>query len=280
MVSTLAVGYAYEPDRPDVAIPEKYGLHQTVADTIGVGGVFRYLRTMPAMLEIGRDMQRLCPHALWLNYVNPMNMIMWTLGVAVPDPLGGVVPQRAGDGGAPGGLRRGAPRGGGLLGGGDQPPGLVPAAAPPHLPRGGPLPPACGGPGGAGELRPRPGALRGAAPLRVLRHRVLPPHERVRALVPAHGEDRERYTPARRRLPAPAPTNGTGRPSEGAQARLVGGRTPSPPGRQQVWESIKQQIAGEAPSTSSAAGSTARTSCTPWRRTPPSGSTATCPTPA
>ena len=55
-----------------------------MADTIGVGGVFRYLRTMPAMLEIGRDMQRLCPQALWLNYVNPMNMIMWTLGVAVP----------------------------------------------------------------------------------------------------------------------------------------------------------------------------------------------------
>jgi alpha-galactosidase len=84
VVSTLAIGYAYEPDRPDVAIPEKYGLHQTVADTIGVGGVFRYLRTMPAMLEIGRDMGRLCPQALWLNYVNPMNMIMWTLGEAVP----------------------------------------------------------------------------------------------------------------------------------------------------------------------------------------------------
>ena len=85
VVTTLAVGYAYENDRPDVAIPRSYGLHQTVADTIGVGGVFRYLRTMPAMLEIGRDMQRLCPQALWLNYVNPMNMIMWTLAEAVPD---------------------------------------------------------------------------------------------------------------------------------------------------------------------------------------------------
>ena len=80
VISTLAIGYAYEPDRPDVAIPNQYGLNQSVADTIGVGGVFRYLRTMPAMLEIGQDMVRLCPNALWLNYVNPMNMIMWTLG--------------------------------------------------------------------------------------------------------------------------------------------------------------------------------------------------------
>jgi alpha-galactosidase len=84
VVTTLAVGYAYEQDRPDVAIPRRYGLHQTVADTIGVGGVFRYLRTMPAMLEIGQDMQRLCPDALWLNYVNPMNMIMWTINLALP----------------------------------------------------------------------------------------------------------------------------------------------------------------------------------------------------
>lgn len=84
VISTLAIGYAYERDRPDLAIPERYGLKQTVADTIGVGGVFRYLRTMPTMLEIGQDMLRLCPDALWLNYVNPMNMIMWTLAEAVP----------------------------------------------------------------------------------------------------------------------------------------------------------------------------------------------------
>jgi alpha-galactosidase len=84
VITTLAVGYAYEQDRPDVAIPSRYGLNQTVADTIGVGGVFRYLRTMPAMLEIGRDMERVCPGALWLNYVNPMNMIMWTIGATTP----------------------------------------------------------------------------------------------------------------------------------------------------------------------------------------------------
>ena len=84
VITTLAVGYAYEPDRPDVAIPEAHGLHQTVADTIGVGGVFRYLRTMPTLLEIGREMERVCPHALWLNYVNPMAMIMWTIGKVLP----------------------------------------------------------------------------------------------------------------------------------------------------------------------------------------------------
>ena len=84
VITTLAVGYAYEPDRPDVAIPEAHGLHQTVADTIGVGGVFRYLRTMPALLEIGREIERGCPHALWLNYVNPMAMIMWTIGKVLP----------------------------------------------------------------------------------------------------------------------------------------------------------------------------------------------------
>ena len=85
VITTLAIGYSYERERPDMAIPEKYGLNQTVADTIGVGGVFRYLRTAPTMLEIGQDMRRLCPDSLWLNYVNPMNMLMWTIGDLLPD---------------------------------------------------------------------------------------------------------------------------------------------------------------------------------------------------
>ncbi|HEV7213728.1 MAG TPA: alpha-galactosidase [Chloroflexota bacterium] len=84
VITTIAVGFQYGADRPEVQIPERYGLHQTVADTLGVGGVFRYLRTMPAMLEVGLDMQRLCPQALWLNYVNPMNMIMRTINRALP----------------------------------------------------------------------------------------------------------------------------------------------------------------------------------------------------
>ena len=84
VITTLAVGYAYEPDRPDVAIPEAHGLHQTVADTIGVGGTFRFLRTMPALLEIGNEIARRCPDALWLNYVNPMAMVMWTIDRLLP----------------------------------------------------------------------------------------------------------------------------------------------------------------------------------------------------
>src|SRR5262245_33864260 len=47
VVTTIAVGSAGGRERPEVAIPERYGVHQSVADTIGVGGVFRYLRTMP-----------------------------------------------------------------------------------------------------------------------------------------------------------------------------------------------------------------------------------------
>ena len=85
VITTLAIGYSYERERPDMAIPDKYGLNQTVADTIGVGGVFRYLRTVPTMIEIGQDMRRLCPDSLWLNYVNPMNMLMWTIGNLLPD---------------------------------------------------------------------------------------------------------------------------------------------------------------------------------------------------
>jgi alpha-galactosidase len=84
VVSTIAVGGFRGRDRPEIVIPEGYGIKQSVADTIGVGGVFRYLRTVPAILEIGRDMGRLCPDSLWLNYVNPMNMLMWTIARLLP----------------------------------------------------------------------------------------------------------------------------------------------------------------------------------------------------
>jgi alpha-galactosidase len=85
VVTTIAVGGFRGRDRPEVTIPERYGIHHSVADTLGVGGVFRFLRTAPTMLEIGRDMRRLCPDSLWLNYVNPMNMLMWTIGSVLPE---------------------------------------------------------------------------------------------------------------------------------------------------------------------------------------------------
>jgi alpha-galactosidase len=58
-------------------IPRKYGVHQSVADTIGPGGVFRFLRTAPVQLQFCKDMERLCPHALLLNHTNPMAMLTW-----------------------------------------------------------------------------------------------------------------------------------------------------------------------------------------------------------
>jgi alpha-galactosidase len=64
----------------DYKIPLKYGVDQCIGDTMGPGGVFRALRTLPEMVEIAQDMQRLCPDAYLLNYVNPMAMVCWALG--------------------------------------------------------------------------------------------------------------------------------------------------------------------------------------------------------
>jgi alpha-galactosidase len=68
--------------RPDVAIPQRYGLDQAIGDTLGPGGVFRGLRTIPPLLDICRDMAELCPNALLINYSNPMAMICWAIGAA------------------------------------------------------------------------------------------------------------------------------------------------------------------------------------------------------
>lgn len=61
--------------RHDIEIPKKYGVDINVGDTRGVSGIFRALRTTPPMLAIARDMERLCPDALMLNYTNPMAML-------------------------------------------------------------------------------------------------------------------------------------------------------------------------------------------------------------
>ena len=63
----------------DFEIPKKYGLRQTIGDTIGVGGVFRGLRTIPVMIAIADDMADICPDALLLNYTNPMAMLVWAV---------------------------------------------------------------------------------------------------------------------------------------------------------------------------------------------------------
>ena len=61
----------------DFEIPKKYGLRQTIADTLGIGGIMRALRTIPVLLDVCHDMEELCPDATFLNYVNPMAMNMW-----------------------------------------------------------------------------------------------------------------------------------------------------------------------------------------------------------
>ena len=68
----------------DFEIPKQFGLRQTIADTLGIGGIFRALRTIPVVLDIARDMADVCPKALMMNYVNPMAMITWAMQEAMP----------------------------------------------------------------------------------------------------------------------------------------------------------------------------------------------------
>jgi len=75
VVNAIQVG-GYDPCTiTDFEIPKKYGLRQTIADTLGVGGVFRALRTIPVMLDFARDMEDVCPNAWFINYTNPMAIL-------------------------------------------------------------------------------------------------------------------------------------------------------------------------------------------------------------
>jgi alpha-galactosidase len=74
--SSRAKIYTYDPCTIiDFEIPKKYGLRQTIADTLGIGGIMRGLRTIPVMRDIARDMEEVCPNALLLNYTNPMSIL-------------------------------------------------------------------------------------------------------------------------------------------------------------------------------------------------------------
>jgi alpha-galactosidase len=68
----------------DFEIPRRYGLKQTIADSMGIGGIFRGLRTIPFMLDLAREMEELCPGAILLNYTNPMSMLTWAVYKAHP----------------------------------------------------------------------------------------------------------------------------------------------------------------------------------------------------
>ncbi len=72
VVDAIQVG-GYEPCTvTDFEIPKKYGLRQTIADTLGIGGIFRALRTIPVLQDFADDMAAVCPRAWFLNYTNPM----------------------------------------------------------------------------------------------------------------------------------------------------------------------------------------------------------------
>ena len=75
VVNAIQVGL-YDPCTIiDFEVPKKYGLRQTIGDTLGIGGIMRALRTIPAMDDFARDMEEVCPDALFLNYTNPMSML-------------------------------------------------------------------------------------------------------------------------------------------------------------------------------------------------------------
>lgn len=75
VVNAIQVG-GYKPSTViDFEIPKKYGLRQTIADTLGIGGIFRALRTIPVMGGFAEDMEAVCPNAWFLNYTNPMAML-------------------------------------------------------------------------------------------------------------------------------------------------------------------------------------------------------------
>ena len=75
VVNAIQVG-GYDPCTiTDFEIPKKHGLRQTIADTLGIGGIMRTLRTLPVLEDFARDMEEVCPDAWFLNYTNPMAML-------------------------------------------------------------------------------------------------------------------------------------------------------------------------------------------------------------
>lgn len=75
VINAIQVGL-YDPCTIiDFEVPKKYGLRQTIGDTLGIGGIMRALRTIPVMDDFAKDMQEVCPNALFLNYTNPMAML-------------------------------------------------------------------------------------------------------------------------------------------------------------------------------------------------------------
>src|SRR6201990_3308726 len=78
VINEVQVG-GYTSTRADFDIPARYGVRQTIADTLGIGGIFRGLRTIPVTTALAADMQQVCPDAYLLSYSNPMAMLPWAV---------------------------------------------------------------------------------------------------------------------------------------------------------------------------------------------------------
>ncbi|HET6473067.1 MAG TPA: alpha-galactosidase [Pseudomonadales bacterium] len=83
IISILVGGYA--AIEREIDIPKRYGVDQAIGDTLTPGGIMRCLRTLPVLVEIGRDVMTHCPDAWVLNYTNPMAMLCWGMKAALPD---------------------------------------------------------------------------------------------------------------------------------------------------------------------------------------------------
>ena len=168
-ITMIQVG-GYKPSTViDFDIPKKYGLRQTIADTLGIGGIMRGLRTIPVLLDMCHDMEELCPDVTLLQYVNPM--VMNCMGHQRGDlhQDGGPLPQRPGHRTSVGRRHRRALRRDQLPLRRHQPYGLLPqvrAGRPRSLSRD---PARAGRRPGAGL---EPGALRDVPPPGLLRHRI------------------------------------------------------------------------------------------------------------
>jgi alpha-galactosidase len=90
LINEIQVG-GYHATRTDFDVPRKYGLRQTIGDTIGIGGIMRGLRTIPVMVEMADEMVDRCPGGLLLNYTNPMAMVPWGIWSGSRLPASSVV---------------------------------------------------------------------------------------------------------------------------------------------------------------------------------------------
>ena len=83
VINEVQVG-GYDATRADFDIPARYGVRQTIGDTLGIGGIFRGLRTIPVTTALARDMHDVCPDAYLLSYSNPMAMLPWSVYEGTP----------------------------------------------------------------------------------------------------------------------------------------------------------------------------------------------------